>query len=272
MCLMSMLFLGAGASNAFGIGQLRDFTPKVDEILDSSGYSDLRKHIHVILREANKDSAYFVDEFEIDMEVILSVLDALVNPTQKSRDLGPSMKYMSQLANNSYSGGIPTISELQTIKKSIEDLIINSCDNFDFERAKEYYRSLFNFENSVTPFYVNAKNEHPRIPIFSHTVTTNYDLVLERYDKECDTDSTLPAKHFLRRGFIRPYNEAEPELRIGEMDPKFEYLKLHGSVDWWISKRDGRIIARDCFHSLMGVSATVHMFALLGCRADLHLH
>jgi hypothetical protein len=46
MCLMSMLFLGAGASNSFGIGQLRDFTPKVDDILDSIGYSDLRKHIH----------------------------------------------------------------------------------------------------------------------------------------------------------------------------------------------------------------------------------
>lgn len=46
MFLMSMLFLGAGASNAFGIGQLRDFTPKVDDILDSIGYSDLRKHIH----------------------------------------------------------------------------------------------------------------------------------------------------------------------------------------------------------------------------------
>ena len=28
------------------------------------------------------DSAYFVDEFEIDMEVILSVLDAIVNPTK----------------------------------------------------------------------------------------------------------------------------------------------------------------------------------------------
>ena len=60
MCLMSMLFLVAGASNAFGIGQLGDFTPKVDDILDSSGYSDSRN-----IFMANKDSAYFVDEFEM---------------------------------------------------------------------------------------------------------------------------------------------------------------------------------------------------------------
>ncbi|MDP9288615.1 MAG: hypothetical protein M3P08_10505 [Thermoproteota archaeon] len=180
------------------------------------------------LREANNDSAYFVDEYEIDMKVIISVLDAIVNPTQKLRDLGPSMIYMSELADNPYSGETPTMSELHIIKKSIEDLIINSCNNFDFERAKEYYRSLLNFENSVTIFYVNAKNEHPRIPIFSHTVTTNYDLVLERYDKECDTDRTLPAKYFLRRGFTRPYDEAEPELRIGEMGQKLVLVENNG--------------------------------------------
>ena len=54
------------------------------------------------LREANNDSAYFVDEYEIDMKVIISVLDAIVNPTQKLRDLGPSMIYMSELADNPY--------------------------------------------------------------------------------------------------------------------------------------------------------------------------
>ena len=31
-----------------------------------------------------------------------------------------------------------------------------------------------------------------------------------------------------------------------------EYLKLHGSIDWWVRERDGRIVVRDCFHSLMG--------------------
>lgn len=61
------------------------------------------------LREANNDSAYFVDEYEIDMKVIISVLDAIVNPTQKLRDLGPSMIYMSELADNPYSGETPTM-------------------------------------------------------------------------------------------------------------------------------------------------------------------
>ena len=59
-----MLFLGAGASNAFGIGQLRDFTSKVNGILDSSGYSDLRKHINTTLRKANENSEYFFDEMK----------------------------------------------------------------------------------------------------------------------------------------------------------------------------------------------------------------
>lgn len=91
------------------------------------------------------------------MEVILSVLDAIVDPTQKSRDLGPSMIYASQLINNHYSGKKPTSSDLYLIKRNIEDLVINSCVNFNLEKANKYYRSLFRFENMITPDYVNAK-------------------------------------------------------------------------------------------------------------------
>ncbi len=65
--------------------------------------------------------------------------------TEKVRDLGPSMIHMNQLANNPDSGETPTISELHIHKNRIEDLIINSCNNFDFEWAKERYRSLYNF-------------------------------------------------------------------------------------------------------------------------------
>ena len=35
-----MLFLGAGASNALGIGQLSDLTEKVIEKLNSKGYGE----------------------------------------------------------------------------------------------------------------------------------------------------------------------------------------------------------------------------------------
>jgi hypothetical protein len=36
-----MLFLGAGASNAFGVGQLQDLTRTVNDIFRGIGYSNI---------------------------------------------------------------------------------------------------------------------------------------------------------------------------------------------------------------------------------------
>lgn len=45
----------------------------------------------------------------------------------------------------------------------------------------------------------------------------------------------------------------EPVLNIDEYyNIKIEYLKLHGSIDWWIRQRDNRIMAREYPVSLMG--------------------
>jgi hypothetical protein len=54
-----MLFLGAGASHAFGIGQLQDFTIRVNSIFADQGYSELLDHIHQTLVNANRTSQFF---------------------------------------------------------------------------------------------------------------------------------------------------------------------------------------------------------------------
>jgi hypothetical protein len=79
-------------------------------------------------------------------------------------------------------------------------------------------------------------------------------LILERYDK----DRISPSKKCLKRGFKRvDYEWDEPQLVIDTMDPltnqnELEYLKLHGSIDWWIRNRDNRIVMRESNYSLMG--------------------
>lgn len=77
-----MLFLGTGASHAFGVGQLQDFTTQVNQIFADRGYNRLIYHIHQTLVNANRDSQFFFDEREIDMEVILSVLELMAHPVQ----------------------------------------------------------------------------------------------------------------------------------------------------------------------------------------------
>ena len=111
---------------------------------------------------------------------------------------------------------------------------------------------MFTLEGSATPTYLNARNETPRILLFKHVVTTNYDLVLERYNK----DRINPSKHFLRRGLTRGgYCWDEPYLNLDDAEfdlSKIEYLKLHGSIDWWVRLRDNNVVSRESPISLFG--------------------
>ena len=115
-----MLFLGAGASHAFGIGQLQDFTMGVENVLAELGYRDLLDHIRRTVLSANQDYQYFSDENEIDMEVILSVLELLVQPTEAAADGGgPRIMYLNELASGGYHGNIPNQHELETINREL---------------------------------------------------------------------------------------------------------------------------------------------------------
>jgi hypothetical protein len=185
------------------------------------------------------------------MAVLLSVLDSLADPINKIQTLGPTMAYL--FASRKDLGKVPSKEELIRLKIKIEDLIVNSCSNCDFERAHEYYRKSFEFEKSLAIDYVNGVDKRPSKQIFAHTATTNYDLVLERYERACEIDiDRFPSKHFLRRGFKRPYDEAELCLRPGLVNENVEYLKLHGSIDWWIRERGNTIVVRESQNSLMG--------------------
>jgi hypothetical protein len=258
-----MLFLGAGASHAFGIGQLQDFTTQVNRIFADHGYSRLIDHIHQTLVNANRDSQFFFDESEIDMEVILSVLELMAHPIQTAHNGGgPRILYLNQLLNSTYNDNIPQQQELDEIKRSIEEVIIYSCMNCDFVGAIEYYDSLFRFESSIALDYVNAIGGRAHTRLFKHTVTTNYDLILERFDEDYDrrfkNDRTVPAKHFLERGFTYGnYRWNEPYLDLTNLNlesnlDSIVYLKLHGSIDWWIRNSDQHVVSRECNHSMSG--------------------
>jgi hypothetical protein len=72
-----MLFLGAGASKPFGIGDLSDLTKGVYRILKNDGYLEFLENINNTF-QVNKDySTYFLNNESVDMEVLLSVLDFL---------------------------------------------------------------------------------------------------------------------------------------------------------------------------------------------------
>jgi hypothetical protein len=103
------------------------------------------------------------------------------------------------------------------------------------EKAKNYYKDLFDFKKNI------AGKGHGTL--FNHIVTTNYDLVLELCAQE---NADIP----YRTGFERDTKSEERYLPLREMilenkSPGIEYLKLHGSINWWIRDSDKCVIERN---------------------------
>src|ERR687895_1963913 len=96
-----MLFLGAGASKAAHVADLSDLTERVKAKLIQDNHADLLQHIITILTDADKDHRFFCGT--IDLEVILSVLNGIMDPLHSLKDLGPYAIYLNQLKDKNHS-------------------------------------------------------------------------------------------------------------------------------------------------------------------------
>jgi hypothetical protein len=172
-----MLFLGAGASKAVGIGDLKDLTDEIMVRLEKEGCEGLIQDITEALKKANLDNRYF-NEGEIDIEVIFSVLDGLSNPTKALKDLGPYAIYINELGRNQPER-LLNEEEMKRIRILVGKGITSGCSKFDRSKATKYYRELFDFEKEML--------RAGRRRLFSPTATTNYDTVFEQCAKKIQT-------------------------------------------------------------------------------------
>jgi hypothetical protein len=233
--LKIMLFLGAGASKAVDIGDLYDITNRVIAKLSSSGYGGLIQHII--------DTLYYSGSFEkreIDIEVIFSVLNSRVNHENTMKHLGPYAIYMNQLTSNNkaspYERTLMDHNELKNIRLIVEEEIIASCLGYDQKKAFRYYNELFRCAMDI-----RSSIDHQLL--FHNIVTTNYDLVIESCSRQ---NSNIPSgtgfiEDQLRKEYVLPLDN----LILGSPNLSVKYLKLHGSINWWIRDGDKRIVQRN---------------------------
>jgi hypothetical protein len=239
-----VLFLGAGASKAVGIGDLRELTEYVNRKLIQEGYENILRNIEDVLTKANKRNRFFKPG-ELDMEVTFTVLNALHDPINALRDMGPFAIYVNELRKQKgfvYHELLNKPENIMKLRRSVGVLITNLCNIKDISKAKNYYAELFEFEKSI---------HKPDRRLFSNVVTTNYDLILER----CATalsSVALPRSRGFQTDSITRENYLATD-RIMENNPdinQVEYLKLHGSIDWWIRDSDKIVVERESPTSL----------------------
>ena len=237
-----MLFLGAGASKAVGIGHIQDLTQRIKERLSNSEYREIWEHIETVLESANTNNRFF-NLGEIDLEVIFSVLKARAHHINALKDLGSYAIYLDQLRNGEELPLEDIFSDpaiISGIKDIIDDTLVQSCSAPNIALAQRYYRDLFEFEKTQL--------KRGSIKLFAHVVTTNYDLVFERCARDIQD---MP----WRTGFTpEPKSDEQilpiEDIRFQNNGGNIQYVKLHGSINWWIRKRDRQVVRRDSPNSL----------------------
>lgn len=84
--------------------------------------------------------------------------------------------------------------------------------------------------------------------IFDYIATTNYDLVVETYANENENRS----HYSIQRGFKVIPKGIGSYLDLPSLRQNFpNYLKLHGSIDWW-KRDDGMIVISNDSKDLYG--------------------
>ena len=206
------LFLGAGASKAFGYPTTLDFVHNLKKVLELME----KKLLDSILKSPNVS----------DIEHILQKLDPIVN--LGSDDYFKTVFDKTKM-HESLLGVETSINTFFTLCKTLRQTIINELyTQYEFEASKikkilDCYDELHLILDRI-----NGIRE-------LHVFTSNYDSVFERYWNNTSRiiESTCGFRRDRRSGRQFWYPE---ELKNWKFDPKKNYgirlYKLHGSLDW----------------------------------------
>jgi SIR2-like domain len=214
-----MLFLGAGASKAFNLPDLSEITNHIMKNIQScKSYEKISK-----LKKMLDDEYKIVSNSNngIDIEILLTVLNT-INSVNEINIANP-LKLLIQHINIDNLGKLE-YSEFNEFKDKVATTFIDNL------RIASDNRKLI---NQITEYYTKLlSTEYLQFNIFQTIVTTNYDNVIEIFAR--NTSNQNFKKYLKYRGFS---DDTLPEFILHKntnYTPSF--LKLHGSLDWWLNE------------------------------------
>jgi hypothetical protein len=214
-----MLFLGAGASKAFKLPDLSEITTRVMEnIRDCKSYGKISELKNILDNEYRKINN---NNNEVDIEILLTVLNTI--NSEDDTNITDPLKLLIQNINKDNLGKIEYTELIEfkdkVAKTFIDNLKITADNKELIKKITDYYTKLLTSEN----FQYN---------IFQKIVTTNYDNIIEVFSQ--GTSNQYFKKFLKYRGFSE---DTLPEF-ILHKNPNYvpSFLKLHGSLDWWIDE------------------------------------
>lgn len=230
-----MLFLGAGASKPMSIDDLSGVTLKVKESVSPRIRSTIEQ-----LEGVFKENKNLTGNFKVDVEVLLTIFNCLHNRKHMLNELGPFVLLMHHFAENmdEFKKLEVTAEELKAFEESILYALNHTIDRYNHDqaqkmRARQLYDDIYNIAIRNDHTFPNAIGGKATA-LFSFVATVNYDLVLEIYGRQTKVPGV--PKFFTDRGFVNDNGIQVLDIsgiREGAHDP--HYIKLHGSIDWWLT-------------------------------------
>lgn len=235
---MSIVFLGAGASETFGI-------PTMMQMVEH-----LEKELDVQHRELYKNIKFHLENYKnFDIEALITVLQHLVDPRSVMDNIlaHPSIHYFVPEVGlgwkqriNYISGTSKSLREKASqLLKTVKGFVRKKCAHVAPSERFSIWDDFFNIirtglRTSIKPLKPGEVGYAISCEIF----TTNYDLVPEQYCLErklAFTNGEVGRDVVLDRRNTDLFGKAADRFRI---------RKLHGSVNWYIDKK-GHIKASD---------------------------
>lgn len=234
------LFLGAGASTAFGIPTMKGMVTEFKETLEPGPEKELYK----LIENKLKNYKYF------DLESLITVLQNIVEPEQVTSDIlnDPSIHFFIDFIGTGWEKvkadvnfqAEHTRNDARALLHKLKEYLIAACTVEAKEEDLILYDRLLDtilkhhYRNNNFMEYIETQGlKHVPLDVF----TTNYDCILEIYcgNREI-TCINGEGEHESELRIRKIYN---PKLFDGEGD--FRIRKLHGSVNWY---RDQKGILR----------------------------
>ena len=220
--MTTLLFLGAGASQPFGIPTMTQMVSKFEEHLKKGNIKG--SYLYSQIKET-LEKGY--DISQVDIESVFSVIVGIAQEVTPQRMGYYSFYYLKKFSSEQKFTS-SEIDEAKNLRDELERFIQKECrvsnEVNDIDTVyKNSYDALFRYIWGI------KRQTNPKGLQYSvgwKACTTNYDRIFENYWKELRP----PIDYFNRSDTQTPYFDSAKDISTYENT----FVKLHGSIDWTV--------------------------------------
>jgi len=171
-----------------------------------------------------------------DLETVLSVLESL----ESQDNMHPFVAFINDRLKKCSIPPIVTNESATSASliRKLKDFLVNEC-KFD---GDNYQKNQIVYKNLLDNVVAEIENTSNSGDFMCNIYTTNYDCYLDRFLEERFSEQYYyKITDYFEKTGKPPYLNIFDEYFLKSYNPNNEYVKLHGSIDWF-STPNGKVV------------------------------